>query len=144
MKLYVGNLSFNLSENDLRAKFEEFGAVVSASIITDRETGRSKGFGFVEMETAEDGQSAIDKLNGEEFNGRRVVVNEARSREAGSTGGGSRGGFGGSRGGSTGGGSRGGFGGSRGGSGFGGSRGGSGFGGSSRGGFGGGRGSDGF
>ena len=138
MKLYVGNLSFGLTENDLRAKFEEFGAVVSATIITDRETGRSKGFGFVEMENGTDGQAAIDKLNGEEFNGRRIVVNEARAREAGSTGGGSRGGFGGSRGG----GSRGGFGGSRGGS--------NSFGGSSRGGFGGSRGfsgsrgSDGF
>lgn len=80
MKLYVGNLSFNLSDGDLRAKFEEFGAVESANIITDRDTGRSKGFGFVEMQDSAQGQEAIAQLNGSEFEGRKVIVNEARPR----------------------------------------------------------------
>lgn len=80
MKLYVGNLSFNLSDNDLKAKFEEFGAVESANIITDRETGRSKGFGFVEMQDAASASEAIAQLNGSEFDGRKVIVNEARPR----------------------------------------------------------------
>lgn len=90
MKLYVGNLSFNLSDGDLRTKFEEFGAVESANIITDRDTGRSKGFGFVEMQDAAQGAEAIAQLNGAEFEGRKVIVNEARPRPE-RTGGGSRG-----------------------------------------------------
>lgn len=103
MKLYVGNLSFNLSDNDLKAKFEEFGTVTSANIITDRETGRSKGFGFVEMAEATQGQEAIAQLNGSEYEGRKVIVNEARPRPERS--GGDRGGYrGGSRGGNGGGG----------------------------------------
>jgi RNA recognition motif-containing protein len=127
-KLYVGNLSFNLTDADLKQAFEQYGEVVSASIVNDRETNRSKGFGFVEMTDAAAAQEAIEKMNGTEFFGRRVVVNEARAREGfsgprrdsrgGSNGGsgfggsrgGSRGGFGGSRGGYDGG-SRGGFGG---------------------------------
>lgn len=98
MKLYVGNLSFNLSDNDLKAKFEEFGAVESANIITDRETGRSKGFGFVEMTDAANAQEAIAQLNGSEYEGRKVIVNEARPRPE-RTGGsrGPRGGNGGGR-----------------------------------------------
>ncbi len=93
MKLYVGNLSFGLSDGDLRAKFEEFGTVTSANIITDRETGRSKGFGFVEMQDATGAQAAIAQLNGTELDGRRVIVNEARPRPERSErpGGGSRG-----------------------------------------------------
>ena len=90
MKLYVGNLSFNLSDNDLKAKFEEFGAVESANIITDRETGRSKGFGFVEMVDAANAAEAIAQLNGSDYEGRKVIVNEARPRPE-RTGGGSRG-----------------------------------------------------
>lgn len=102
MKLYVGNLSFNLSDNDLKAKFEEFGAVESANIITDRETGRSKGFGFVEMQDAAQGAEAIAQLNGSEFDGRKVIVNEARPRPERT--GGDRGGSRGPRGGNGGGG----------------------------------------
>ena len=105
MKLYVGNLSFNLSDNDLKAKFEEFGAVESANIITDRETGRSKGFGFVEMQDAAQGAEAIAQLNGSEFDGRKVIVNEARPRPE-RTGGGDRGGSRGPRTGGNGGGGR--------------------------------------
>lgn len=80
MKIYVGNLSFNLSEDDLKNKFEEFGAVNSVNIIKDRETGKSKGFGFVEMAEKDAGQNAIDQMNGTEYEGRRVIVNEARPR----------------------------------------------------------------
>jgi len=80
MKIYVGNLSYNLSEDSLRVKFEEFGAVESVSIIKDRDTGRSKGFGFVEMQDKDGADRAISELNGTEFEGRRVTVNEARPR----------------------------------------------------------------
>ncbi len=81
MNIYVGNLSFGSSENDLRTEFEAYGEVTSVKIITDRETGRSRGFAFVEM--AEDGaaQTAIDALNGKEIDGRAVNVNPARPRE---------------------------------------------------------------
>ena len=81
MNIYVGNLSFGSSENDLRTEFEAYGEVTSVKIITDRETGRSRGFAFVEM--AEDGaaQTAIDALNGKEIDGRAVNVNAARPRE---------------------------------------------------------------
>lgn len=102
MKLYVGNLSFQSSNEDLQEMFAAAGTVVSASIVTDRETGRSKGFGFVEMSSKTEGEAAINQFNGKEFNGRNITVNEARPKEE-RTGGGSRGGFGGSRGGSGGG-----------------------------------------
>ena len=77
-KLYVGNLSFSTTEQSLQEKFAEFGDVESAKIITDRDTGRSKGFGFVEMATDEAAESAISSLNGTEFEGRTLTVNEAR------------------------------------------------------------------
>ena len=123
-KLYVGNLSFRVSSDDLQAHFAQAGNVESAKVIEDRDTGRSRGFGFVEMTNADDAAAAIEQFNGQEFDGRNLVVNEARPREEG--GGGGRGGYGGGRGGS-GGGGRGGYGGGggRGGS-TGGGRGGSG------------------
>ncbi|MBV7334220.1 RNA-binding protein [Chloroflexi bacterium TSY] len=81
MNIYVGNISFQLTEDGLRTAFEEFGEVTSVNIITDRETGRSRGFGFVEMASATEGQAAIDGLNGVELDGRPLRVNEARPRE---------------------------------------------------------------
>jgi cold-inducible RNA-binding protein len=115
MKLYVGNLSFQTTNEDLQALFEQAGTVESVNLIEDRETGRSRGFGFVEMATNEEGQKAIEQFNGKELNGRNLNVNEAKPREdrgnRGGGGGGGRGGFGGNRGG--GGGGRGGFGGGR-------------------------------
>ena len=114
MKLYVGNLAFQTSSEDLQELFAQAGTVESASVVEDRETGRSRGFGFVEMATKEEGEAAIAQFNGKEFNGRNLTVNEARPREDRS---GGRGGFGGNRGGGGGGGGRGGFGGNRGGSG---------------------------
>lgn len=81
MNIYVGNLSYRMSDKDLEEVFAEFGAVKSAKVITDRETGRSKGFGFIEMETAEAGNQAIEALNGNECQGRTLRVNEARPRE---------------------------------------------------------------
>jgi RNA recognition motif-containing protein len=122
MKLYVGNLSFQTSEAELRALFEAHGEVASASLVMDRETGRPRGFGFVEMPNDEQAKAAINAVNGTNVGGRDLTVNEARPRE----GGGGRGGFGG------GGGGRGGFGGGRGGGG--GGRGGFGGGGGGRGG----------
>ena len=126
MKIYVGNLSYEVTEEDLRLALEPFGQVESATIIKDKHSGQSKGFGFVEMASKAEGQSAIDGLNGKELKGRTLNVNEARprteSRGSGGGYGGGRGGYGGSRGGQ--GGSRGGQGGSRGGQG--GSRGGQG------------------
>ncbi len=80
MKMYVGNLSFDTSEGDLRQKFEEFGDVASVNIITDRETGRSKGFAFVEMTSSATAETAMNALNGNDFNGRKLTVNEARPR----------------------------------------------------------------
>ena len=114
MKLYVGNLAFQTSSDDLQQLFSQAGTVESASVVEDRETGRSRGFGFVEMATAEDGQKAIEQFNGKEFNGRNLNVNEARPREdrGGRGGGGGRGGYGGGRGGG-GGGRSGGYGGNR-------------------------------
>ena len=112
MKLYVGNLSFRTSSEDLEQLFSQAGTVQSASVIEDRETGRSRGFGFVEMATAEEGQAAIAQFNGKEVGGRALTVNEAKPRED-RGGGGGRGGFGG--GGNRGGG--GGYGGNRGGGG---------------------------
>src|SRR3989339_358675 len=80
MKMYVGNLSFDTSEGDLRQKFEEFGDVASVNIITDRETGRSKGFAFVEMTSNASAETAMNAMNGSDFNGRKLTVNEARPR----------------------------------------------------------------
>ena len=108
MKLYVGNLSFNTTEADLTDLFAQAGTVESARIITDRDTGRSRGFGFVEMSSREEGQAAIDQLGGKEVDGRALTVNEAKPQEQRSGGGG--GGRGGGRGGG-GGRSSGGFGG---------------------------------
>ncbi|HUF04718.1 MAG TPA: RNA-binding protein [Aridibacter sp.] len=88
-KLYVGNLSFHLTNDDLHDFFSRAGTVESAKIIEDRDTGRSRGFGFVEMSTEVEAQSAIEQLNGEDFEGRNIVVNEARPRE--DRGGGNRG-----------------------------------------------------
>ncbi len=113
MKLYVGNLSFQTSSDDLQQLFAQAGNVESASVVEDRETGRSRGFGFVEMSSPEEGKTAIEQFNGKEVNGRNLTVNEARPREdrgnRGGGGGGGRGGFGGNR--SGGGGNRGGGGG---------------------------------
>ena len=102
MKLYVGNLSFNTSTSDLEQVFGEIGTVESTNIIEDRETGRSRGFGFVEMSTKEEGENAIAALNGKEIDGRELKVNEAKpqeSRGGGGGGGGGRGGYGGGGGG---------------------------------------------
>ena len=122
-KLYVGNLSYRVTSTDLQTMLSEFGVVESAEVITDRMTGKSKGFGFVEMASDDEAQAAIDALSGQEHDGRKLTVNEARPREergprnygGGGGGGGGRGGYGG--GGSGGGGGRGGYGGSRGGGG---------------------------
>ncbi len=95
-KLYVGNLSFRVSSDDLQAHFAQAGAVESAKVIEDRDTGRSRGFGFVEMTNADEASAAIEQFNGQEFDGRNLVVNEARPREeGGGGGGGGRGGHGG-------------------------------------------------
>jgi cold-inducible RNA-binding protein len=95
MKLYVGNLSFNTSGEDLQELFAQAGTVESATVVEDRETGRSRGFGFVEMSSKEEGQAAIQQFNGKEVGGRALNVNEAKPREE--RGGGNRGGFGGGR-----------------------------------------------
>ena len=94
-KLYVGNLPYGIKDADLDALFAEFGTVQSAQIIIDRETNRSKGFGFVEMGSDNEAQAAIDALNGRDFNGRNLTVNEAKPREPRPGGGGGRGGYGG-------------------------------------------------
>ena len=97
-KLYVGNLSYSVSSSDLEKMFGSFGTVESAQVIADRESGRSKGFGFVEMSKDEDAQAAIRGLNGQDQDGRPLTVNEARPREersGGGGGGGHRGGGGG-------------------------------------------------
>ena len=114
-KIYVGNLPFSATSESLNEMFAKFGTVDSAKIVMDRDTGRSKGFGFVEMSSADEAASAIEKLNGSDMGGRSLVVNEARPMEP------RTGGFGGGRGGDRGG-DRGGRGGDRGG--FGGGRGG--------------------
>ncbi|MBI5896109.1 MAG: RNA-binding protein [Desulfobacterales bacterium] len=116
MKLYVGNLAFTLTENELADLFKPHGEVVSAKIITDRETGKSKGFGFVEMGSRGDGQKAMEALNGQNLQSRQIVVNEARPQTNTKGGGGGGGGRGG-RGGGFGGGGGGGFGGGGGGGG---------------------------
>ena len=95
MNIYIGNLSYEVTEEDLRLALEQFGQVESATIIKDKHSGKSKGFGFVEMASKDEGQSAIDGLNGKELKGRALNVNEARPRTE-SRGG--RGGYGGGRG----------------------------------------------
>jgi cold-inducible RNA-binding protein len=97
MKLYVGNLSFNTSESQLRTAFEQHGEVSSATLVMERETGRPRGFGFVEMNNDEQAKAAMAALNGKDFDGRSLTVNEAKPREGG--GGNRSGGGGGSRGG---------------------------------------------
>lgn len=96
-KLYVGNLPYSVSDSELQKMFEAHGEVQSAQVIMDRDTGRSKGFGFVEMSNANEAQAAIEALNGQDVNGRALTVNEARPKEdrGGGGGGGGRGGYGG-------------------------------------------------
>ena len=117
-KLYVGNLPYGISDSDLQAMFSPHGNVQSAQVIVDRETGRSKGFGFVEMSSDEEAQAAINAMHGQEKDGRPLTVNEARPKPEGG-GGGGRGGYGGGggggRGGPRGGGGGGGYGGGGGG-----------------------------
>ena len=103
-KLYVGNLSFSVTDETLRAKFAECGTVASAKLINDKDTGRSKGFGFVEMSSDQEAQTAIEKFDGQDFDGRAMKVNEAKPMEPRRSGGG---GFGGGFGGGGGGGGRG-------------------------------------
>src|SRR5437867_11200788 len=110
-KLYVGNLAYGVTDSTLEQLFAAHGTVQSAQVIMDRDTGRSKGFGFVEMGSDQEAQAAIQALNGKEVDGRSLTVNEAKPRTEG--GGGGRGGYGGGRGGS--GGGRGGYGGGGGG-----------------------------
>ena len=101
MNIYIGNLSYDATEESIRELFEPYGSVVKVSLITDRDTGRSKGFGFVEMGSKNEGENAINELNGKDLLGRALNVNEARPRESS----GDRGGFrGGGRGGNGGGG----------------------------------------
>jgi len=97
-KLYCGNLSYDISTADLEKMFSEFGEVRSAEVIADRDTGRSKGFGFVEMSSDAEAQAAIDGLNETQQNGRPLTVNEAKPRESRGGGGGGRGSYGGGRG----------------------------------------------
>jgi cold-inducible RNA-binding protein len=104
VKLYVGNLSFQTTSEDLQQLFAQAGTVESAAVVEDRDTGRSRGFGFVEMATKEDGEKALEQFNGTDLAGRNLTVNEARPREDR----GGRGGGGGGRGGYGGGGGRGG------------------------------------
>ncbi len=128
-KLYVGNLPYSVRDNDLEQAFGQFGAVTSAKVMMERDTGRSKGFGFVEMGSDAEAQAAINGMNGQALGGRSIVVNEARPmeprppRSGGGFGGGGGGGYGGGR---SGGGGGGGYGGGRGdgGGGYGGGRGG--------------------
>jgi cold-inducible RNA-binding protein len=116
-RLYVGNLAYSVTEDQLRALFEQVGETEKVTVITDRETGRSKGFGFVEMTTDELAEEAIKRFNGTSFNNRSLTVNEAKPREerpprsGGYGGGGDRGGYGGGDRGGYGGGDRGGYGG---------------------------------
>ncbi len=88
MKLYVGNLPYNTTEDDLRNLFSQYGSVDSVAVITDRETGRSKGFGFVEFGNDAEARTAIQALSGQEYGGRALTVNEARPKTAGGGGGG--------------------------------------------------------
>jgi RNA recognition motif-containing protein len=95
MKLYVGNLPYNTSEDDLRTLFSQYGNVESVAVITDRDTGRSKGFGFVEFPDDSEAKNAIQALSGQQYGGRALTVNEARPKTGGA--GGGRGGYGGGR-----------------------------------------------
>jgi RNA recognition motif-containing protein len=115
-KLYVGNLAYGVNDGDLQQMFAAHGTVESAQVIMDRDTGRSKGFGFVEMKTDQEAQAAIAAMNGKEVEGRALTVNEARPKPEGGRGGGGGGGRGG-YGGGGGGGGRGGYGGGGGGGG---------------------------
>ncbi len=126
-KLYVGNLAYSVRDESLQQSFSQFGSVTSAKVMMDRDTGRSKGFGFVEMGTDAEAQAAINGMNGQPLEGRAIVVNEARPREErpGGFGGGGGGGGGGGYGGGGGGGSRGPYGGGGGSGGAGGGGGGS-------------------
>jgi RNA recognition motif-containing protein len=81
MNIYVGNLSYSSTENTLRTLFETYGAVTTTKIVTDKFTGQSRGFGFVEMPNNDEAQKAIDELNGKDYEGRKIVVNESRPRE---------------------------------------------------------------
>jgi RNA recognition motif-containing protein len=110
-KLYVGNLTYGVSSSDLEKMFAPHGTVQSAQVIVDRDTGRSKGFGFVEMGSEQEAQAAIQAMNGKDLDGRQLTVNEAKPREDRGGGRGGSGGYGGGRGGS--GGGRGGSGGGR-------------------------------
>ncbi len=118
-KLYVGNLAYSVRDESLQQAFSQFGTVTSAKVMMDRETGRSKGFGFVEMGSDAEAQAAINGMNGQPLEGRAIVVNEARPREERpggfGGGGGGRGGYGGGGGGGYGGGGGGGYGGGGGG-----------------------------
>jgi len=96
-RLYVGNLSYNTTELDLRDLFAKFGTVADAKLVTDRDTGRPRGFGFVEMSTDAEATAAISSLNGQELQGRALTVNEAQERSSGGGGRGGRGGGGGGR-----------------------------------------------
>jgi RNA recognition motif-containing protein len=107
MNLYVGNLLFDVAENDLKSLFEPFGQVTEVRLIMDKFTGKSKGFGFIEMPSKDEAQKAIAALNGKDMNGRAITVNEAKPKVDRGGRGGGRGGFGGGRGGR----GRGGFGG---------------------------------
>ncbi len=113
MNIYVGNLVFDVSESDLREAFEQFGEITEVRLIMDKYSGKSKGFGFIEMPSKAEAEKAIEEMNGKEFQGRALNVNEAKPKvdRGGRGGGGGRGGFGGRGGG----GGRGGFGGGRGG-----------------------------
>lgn len=82
MNIYVGNLPFDARENDLRSLFADYGSIESATVITDRETGRSRGFGFIELTDASQGGKAIEQLDGYDWNGRRLTVNQAKPRTA--------------------------------------------------------------
>ncbi|WAC06952.1 MAG: RNA-binding protein [Thermodesulfobacteriota bacterium] len=110
MKIYVGNLSYEVTEDDLKLAFKDFGQIETVTLIKDKYSGQSKGFGFVEFASKAEGQAAIDGLNGKELKGRTLNVNEARPRPEGGSGG-----YGGRKGGGGGGGGRGGYGGGRGG-----------------------------
>ena len=132
-KLYVGNLAYSIRDEDLQQAFAQYGTVTSAKVMMDRDTGRSKGFGFVEMATDAEAQAGINGMNGQALEGRAVVVNEARPREerpggfggaGGGRSGGGGGGYGGGGGGGRSGGGGGGYGGGGGGGGYGGGGGG--------------------
>ena len=99
LNIYVGNLPYNTTDQDLQDLFSQYGTIHKVSIVSDRETGRSRGFGFVEMTDDAEGKAAIEALNGQDFGGRSLTVNEARPRTQGGGGGGFRGGSGGGGGG---------------------------------------------